>query len=254
MKAVSANYGTFTSEHGIVVPSNPVSGRRAPLHFDPPEHPRYRRPLNAALAEERVRSLEPTIRTFAVELLEPLLARGDGDVVAEVTSPLTTLVFAEFVRLPRERALELNAHSEAFERAQQELDTETAERENQWLYEACRRLVRERRAEPLEPEEDIVSALLVLDKDDEFVAGSVRQLVIAAHVAPTAAIASAVRHVAEDAALQLRLRERTGSDPRSRRRAPAALHARTRASPERRGPIRRSAAARSARASRSRSS
>ena len=89
---------------------------------------------------------------------------------------MTALVFAEFVRLPRERALELNAHSEAFERAQQELDTETAERENQWLYEACRRLVRERRADPLEPEEDIVSALLVLDKDDEFVAGSVRQL------------------------------------------------------------------------------
>ena len=53
VKAVSANYGTFTSEHGIVVPSNPVSGRRAPLHFDPPEHPRYRRPLNAALAEEQ---------------------------------------------------------------------------------------------------------------------------------------------------------------------------------------------------------
>ena len=37
-------------------------------------------------------------------------------------------------------------------------------------------------------------------------AGSVRQLLIAAHVAPTAAIASAVRHVADDAELQERLR------------------------------------------------
>jgi cytochrome P450 len=206
VKAVSAKYGTFTSEHGIVVPSNPVSGRRAPLHFDPPEHPRYRRPLNRALSEDRTRELEPTIRALVVELLEPILERGHGDVVAELTSPLTALVFAELVALPRAQALELNAHSEAFERAQQELDPETAERENQHLYEACRRLVRERRAAPLDPADDIVSALLELDRDDEFVAGSVRQLVIAAHVAPTAAIASAVRHVADDVELQERLR------------------------------------------------
>ena len=59
----------------------------------------------------------------------------------------------------------------------------------------------------------IVSALLMLEKDDEFVAGSVRQLLIAAHVAPTAAIASAVRHVADDAELQERLRSVAGLDP-----------------------------------------
>jgi cytochrome P450 len=213
VKAIAGDYKTFTSEFGIVVPSNPVSGRRAPLHFDPPEHPRYRRPLNAALSEEKVRALEPAIRELVVELLQPLLGRGEGDVVAEVSSPLTALVFSEFIRLPRDRALELNAHSEAFERAQQRLDVETAERENQMLYEACRALVGERRAEPLDPAEDIVSSLLLLDRDDEFVAGSVRQLLIAAHVAPTAAIASAVRHLAEDAAAQAHLRDDPGSIP-----------------------------------------
>jgi cytochrome P450 len=213
VKAVSANYQQYTSELGIVVPSNPVSGRRAPLHFDPPEHPRYRRPLNAALAEERVEALEPTIRALAVELLQPLLARAEGELVREVSSPLTALVFAQFARLPRDRALELNAHSEEFERAQARLDAETAERENQWLYTACRALVAERRADPLDPAEDIVSALLLLDRDDEFVAGSVRQLLIAAHVAPTAAITSAVRHLAEDAELQQRLRVEPGLLP-----------------------------------------
>jgi cytochrome P450 len=206
VKTVSGDYKTFTSELGIVVPSNPVSGRRAPLHFDPPEHPRYRRPLNAALSEEKVRRLEPAIRALAVELLEAMLDRGGGDVVSELSSPLTALVFAEFVRLPRDRALALNAHSEAFEHAQQALDAEGAERESQWLYGACRELVRERRAAPLDPGEDIVSALLKLDGDDEFVAGSVRQLLIAAHVAPTAAIASAVRHLAAEEALQHELR------------------------------------------------
>ena len=57
--AASSRPADFTSSQGIVVPKNPVSGRRAPLHFDPPEHPRYRRPLNAVLAEERVAELEP---------------------------------------------------------------------------------------------------------------------------------------------------------------------------------------------------
>jgi cytochrome P450 len=213
VKAVSADYGTFTSERGIVVPSNPVSGRRAPLHFDPPEHPRYRRPLNAALSEERVRALEPRIRALVVELLEPMLARGEGDVVGELSSPLTALVFAEFVRLPREDALALNAHSERFERAQARLDVETAERENGLLYAACRTLVRERRASPLDPGDDIVSSLLQLDEDDEFVAGSVRQLLIAAHVAPTAAIASAVRHLAGERELQSGLRAEPGGLP-----------------------------------------
>ena len=42
--------------------------------------------------------------------------------------------------------------------------------------------------------------------DDEFIAGSIRQLLIAAHVAPSAAIASAIRHVAEDPTLQDQLR------------------------------------------------
>ena len=206
VRTVSADYGTFTSELGIVVPSNPVSGRRAPLHFDPPEHPRYRRPLNAALSEKKVRGLEPRIRELAIELLQPILARGRGEVVTELSSPLTALVYAEFVQLPKDEALELNAHSEEFERAQARLDVETAERENKLLYEACRKLVRERRAAPLDPSEDIVSSLLQLDEDDEFVAGSVRQLLIAAHVAPTAAIASAIRHLAEDQALQTGLR------------------------------------------------
>ena len=215
VKAVSADYGTFTSELGIVVPSNPVSGRRAPLHFDPPEHPRYRRPLNAALSEEKAAALEPKVRALAVELLGPMLARGHGEVVKELSSPLTALVFAELVRLPRERTLELNAHSEAFELAQQRLDAAAAERESRWLYEACRQLVTERRASPLDASADIVSALLALEQDDEFVAGSVRQLLIAAHVAPTAAIASAVRHVAGDPELQTRLRDDPALVPRA---------------------------------------
>jgi cytochrome P450 len=196
--------------HGVVVPSNPVSGRRAPLHFDPPEHPRYRRPLNAVLSDAHVEELEPRIREFARELLEPLVARGSGEFVSEFTSPYASLVFAEFVGIPRELAFEWNEHSDRFERAQAELDAETAKRENQILYASCRELVAARRAVRLDPGRDVVSALLAVKVEgqpltDEFVAGSVRQLLVAAHVAPKTALASAALHLAQHPELQEQL-------------------------------------------------
>jgi cytochrome P450 len=192
-----------------VVPKNPVSGRRAPLHFDPPEHPRYRRPLNRVLAEERLPALEPRMRELAVELLEPFVAAGGGEFVSAFSSPYAGLVFTDLLGLPRELGRELNASGERFERAQAHFDVETAERENLHLYAECRKIVAARKDEPLE--NDLVSALLAVridgePLDDELVAGSVRQLLIAAHVAPTALLASAVDHLARDARLQSTLR------------------------------------------------
>ena len=100
--AASSRPADFTSSQGIVVPKNPVSGRRAPLHFDPPEHPRYRRPLNPVFAEERVPALEPAMRGLAAELVEPFVAAGGGEFVGEVSSPYAGLVFAEILHLPRD--------------------------------------------------------------------------------------------------------------------------------------------------------
>ena len=209
--AASSRPADFTSSLGIVVPKNPVSGRRAPLHFDPPEHRRYRRPLNAVLADERILVLEPAMRELAVELIEPFVAAGGGEFVSAVSSPYAGLVFAEILHLPRDLAAALNASGERFEHAQAYFDVETAERENQHLYAECRKIVATRKAVPLDPGEDIVSALLAVRVDgeplgDEFVAGSLRQLLIAAHVAPTALLASAVDHLARDIELQRRLR------------------------------------------------
>ncbi len=209
--AASSRPADFTSAHGIVVPKNPVSGRRAPLHFDPPEQTRYRRPLNAVLAEERIPGLEPAMQALAGELLAPFVAAGGGEFVAEVSSPFAGLVFTDILHLPRELGRELNASGERFEHAQAHFDVETAERENQHLYAECRRIVADRKERPLDPAEDLVSALLAVrvdgePLDDELVAGSLRQLLIAAHVAPTALLASAVDHLARNRDLQARLR------------------------------------------------
>jgi cytochrome P450 len=211
VKSVSRRPRTFTSSRGITVPSNPVSGRRAPLHFDPPEHPLYRRPLNAVFSEEHVAALAGEIRAIARELVAELVTRGGGDLVAGLSSPLTAATFGLFIGIGRAEALELNRHSERFEWAQGHRESDVAEEENLYLYAWCRELVAARRAHSLDPRRDMISALLALEIDgarlgDEFVAGSLRQLLIAAHVAPTAVIASAVKHLALDPQLQSELR------------------------------------------------
>jgi cytochrome P450 len=209
--AASSRPAEFTSSLGIVVPPNPVSGRRAPLHFDPPEHARYRRPLNAVLRDERVEAAEPRIRELAAELVSAFVADGGGEFVDAVASKLAGLVLGDVLDLPRERAERLNRLGERFEAAQARFDGDAAEELNQALYAECRAIVAERKQALLDPSEDMVSALLAVridgkPLDDEFVAGSVRQLLIAAHVAPTAVIASAVAHLARDAGLQSQLR------------------------------------------------
>jgi len=213
--AASSRPADFTSSKGIVVPPNPVSGRRAPLHFDPPEHARYRRPLNAMLRDDKIAARKARFRELAIEHVEPFVVRRGGELMFEAVSPYVGLVFTEFLNIPRDLADELNRHGERFETAQAHFDVATAETENQALYAICRDLVAARKAQPLDPERDAISALLAVRVDgepfdDEFVAGSLRQLLIAAHVAPVALIGSAVLHLSRDQALQSSLRAEPG--------------------------------------------
>jgi cytochrome P450 len=171
IKQVSRQPKKFTSSLGITVPTNPVSGRRAPLHFDPPEHPLYRRPLNGVFSGQRVELLEPEIRGIARDLVARLVEEGGGDVVAKLTSPLTGAAFGLFIGLSYEEALDLNSHSERFEWAQGHRDGTIAEEENLYLYQRCREIVAARRESPLDEERDMISALLALRIDGQELEG-----------------------------------------------------------------------------------
>jgi cytochrome P450 len=200
---------TFSSADGIVIPRNPVAGRRAPMHYDPPEHTRYRRALNAAFRAERVAGLEPDVAAIARDLLAGLSASGSVEFVSAFTSPFATRVLTRFLNLEAEQARRIQTLSEQFERAQMDEDVALAESTSVALYGVARDAVAARRVAPLPPEDDVISGLLAVggDMDDEFVAGTVRQLLIAGHVPVTLSLASAVRHLASDIGLQQTLRD-----------------------------------------------
>ena len=58
---VAADAARYTTTVQNVVPKVAYTGRRPPLHLDPPEHTPYRAALNPLLSAERVARLEPLV-------------------------------------------------------------------------------------------------------------------------------------------------------------------------------------------------
>ena len=217
VQRVMRDPGTFTSSKGIVIPQNPASGRRPPLHYDPPEHSAYRKVISPVFRRERLRWLEPAVRSVATDQLAAAQLAGarQGSAVIELygqfCSPFTARVVCLLLNIPPDLFGDFTVHVDAFEDAQRRRDRPVIETENLYLYELCRQVVARRVASPLDPAEDMVSALLAAQVDGqpvsaEVTAGSLRQIVVAGHGAPALVLASAALHLARDGALQERLR------------------------------------------------
>jgi cytochrome P450 len=209
IEAITTDPATFTTTHGIIVPKNPASGRRPPLHYDPPEHTAYRKAMNPAFRKDRLARLAPVIRRFAAEMLDDM-AVGPESVVEfyrGFCSPFASRVVCALLNIADHDADQLGVDMEEFETAQRARDPAAIERYNLILYETCRGVVADRVRALLDPDEDLVSGLLALRMDGsrvdpEVVAGSLRQILVAGHGAPALAIASAVAHLAADPTLQ----------------------------------------------------
>src|SRR5262245_46474988 len=115
---------TFITSVQNVVPKVAFTGRRPPLHFDPPEHTPYRRAINPFFTPEKMERLEPELRRLAVELLQPFIDAGGGDICDQVTHSLPGYLLAPFFHLPTELSMTIREVSKAFSRALQEADDE----------------------------------------------------------------------------------------------------------------------------------
>lgn len=202
---------TYITSVQNVVPKVAFTGRRPPLHLDPPEHTPYRRALNPLLSEAAVGRLEQPIRHIVGELLEPLLARGEADICADFSSHLTIRVFAEWMNLSPQDAGRLSAIGRNYNLAVQSADDERVKDTSLQLYEIARRLVAERRAHQHDPGIDPVAALLAARHDgaalpEEMLIGTVRQVLVVGIIAPTILIGSIVTHLCRDPGLQSELR------------------------------------------------
>ena len=211
VRAAAGDPKTFITSVQNVVPRVAFTGRRPPLHLDPPEHTPYRRALNPLLSEERVAAQEPVIRRLAIALLDPLVARGDCDICADFGSYLPVQVFGEWMNLPRAWLTELHDAGRAFNIAVQSAVDDTMKETSLVLYDLARRLIALRKAQPADPATDPTTALLAARDNgeplpDEMIVGCVRQVLVVGMIAPMVLIGSITTHLCRDPALQQRLR------------------------------------------------
>jgi cytochrome P450 len=206
-----AEASIFITSKQNVVPRLAFTGRRPPLHLDPPEHTPYRRALNPLLRPERIAALEPVIRRIAVELLEPVVARGGADICAHFSSHLTIRVFAEWMNVPNEMISELQQIGRAYNIAVQSANGEMVKETSLKLYDIARSMIEKRRREPRDPASDPTAALLAARVDgqpfpDEMILGTIRQVLVVGIIAPTIVVGSIAVHLARNRDLQSQLR------------------------------------------------
>lgn len=203
---------TFVTSVQNVVPKVAFTGRRPPLHLDPPEHTPYRAALNPLLTPERVARLEPMVRRYAVELLDPMIASGRADICEAFGSHLPVRVFGHWMNLPPHLEKALAQAGPAFIRAVQSAQEEVMRETSLTLYDMARQLIALRKQSRLDPAVDPTSALLAARQDgdaplpDEMVVGMVRQVLVVGIVAPMVMVGAMAVHLSRHPELQQRLR------------------------------------------------
>ena len=213
VRAALTNSSTFITSVQNVVPRLAFTGRRPPLHLDPPEHTPYRKALTPLLKPERMAALEAPIRALAKELMEPLVARGGGDICEDYSSHLTIRVFAAWMNVPPDMQTTLREVGRAYNLAVQQAHGEMVKATSFQLYDMARSLIAERRRTPLDPASDPTTALIAARDEqgqpfpEDMLVGMIRQVLVVGIIAPTVMVGSIAVHLARDQALQDRLRK-----------------------------------------------
>lgn len=202
---------TFITSRQNVIPKVAFTGRRPPLHLDPPEHTPYRRAISPLLTPRKVARLRPVIHEICAELLQPMVERGSGDICDEFSSRMPVLVFARWMNLPTEQVDRLGDVGRQFNVAVQSADEAKTKESSLLLYDMARALVADRKARPLDPKSDLTTSLLTARVDgaplpEDMIVGMIRQVLVVGIIAPTVLIGSICVHLSRDRALQDRLR------------------------------------------------
>jgi cytochrome P450 len=187
---------------------------RPPLEVDRPVHTFFRRVLQPHFAKERVALLEPAIRGYVAEMLEPLLEAGGGDLAEALSYPLPARTLCLRLGLPDDEWSVLKGVSERLFAAEEGRgdDPETRAACSEELYDYSRRLVRDRVASPREPGTDLLTDVLgesdgVHSVDEATCVELVRLLLTAGHNSTTGAIGNSILRIAREPEVQRRLRE-----------------------------------------------
>ena len=190
--------------------SAPGFNQSIPIGLNPPEHATYRRMLNKYFVPARMEELEPRLRAYADEHLDGLLARGHGEWVSELASPLPARGLCALLGIPDEAWKEMVGHVETLDSLRDD-----PAKINEIIFglfaEQVEQLVSERRARPRDPERDLISGVLAMEIDGrplahETVLAIGVQIIAAGHSTTTDGLSGAAYRLATNPDIQARLR------------------------------------------------
>jgi cytochrome P450 len=210
--AITKQHELWVNSIQNVVPAVTTTGRRPPLHFDPPEHTQWRKALSGPFKLDAVGQLEARVRQNTGEMLEPLIAKGKTELVAELAGTLPVLNLCAFLNAPaRATPAKIKALSERFLAAYQRRDAAGLESASRDLYALAAEILDARKQAPLDPARDVATAILRVQIDGEaaseaLMQGAMRQLLVAGHVAVTMMMSSSAYHLGGDLNIQQFLR------------------------------------------------
>ena len=209
VRSAFRDWNTYRS--GVPFPTMPNFPKSIPIGLNPPEHTAYRKVLNKFFLPERITRLEPLLRANTREQFEGLAREGRCEFAGEVAAPLPQRALVHLMGMPDE------AHVMLLERLQflgtLKGDPEAIARElpNVWTEAALAHLA-ELKANPRDPETDIITAVMSMEIDgspvpEEVPFAVIMQLFGAGGDTTTAAMTSIVHALVTDRALQERVRD-----------------------------------------------
>ncbi|MBS3962376.1 MAG: cytochrome P450 [Sandarakinorhabdus sp.] len=144
-------------------PGAPHIPQPIPILLDPPEHTKYRQPLQRVFSPGTIAGLKDSIRLLAAELIEAVKPAGGCEFMSAIAEPLPVQVFLKMLGLPLDRMPTYRAivkeHMEAID-----TDREGAMRRLMTISAAMRDVVLDRRDNP---QDDILSMLWKIEIDGQ---------------------------------------------------------------------------------------
>jgi cytochrome P450 len=138
------------------------------LDREPPDHTRLRSLVQRAFTQSRVENLRSRIEGIVNGMLDRLEVRESFDLHAELAEPLPVLVIAELLGVPEEYRVKLRPWSadivKLYELGYGETEMEVASKAVLEFSHMLRELVEARR---LEPQDDLISALVAVEERGE---------------------------------------------------------------------------------------
>ena len=135
-----------------------------PINLDPPEHTKYRAPLQKVFSPKTIAALKGSIRELADELVGAVRADGGCEFMAAIAEPLPVKVFLKMLGLPLDRMGEYRMLVKEHMAAIDGSDRAGAIRRSLMIIDSMRDVMLERRANP---KDDILSMLWRIEIDGQ---------------------------------------------------------------------------------------